>query len=233
MPLSANDSLHKETFTGCSLLHRLLIIGRGDEVLKRKEDLSPSLLSHTCTFESKHGSYKKVCFDPFSSSDRKSPNHQVTALHLAARFSSASVIKAFVQAGAKVEAQDGEQQTSLHYAARFNTCEDVIRKLIECGADVNVCDENRATPLHRAAWLNSKVVPVLAQLGAKVNILSSSNRSPLSNAAQGSFDFESKKKAVKALLTAGADPNLGEKPPLENDYVSAEMKTLIREHLSL
>ena len=121
----------------------------------------------------------------------------------------------------------------LHYAARFNTSEDVIRKLIECGADVNACDENRATPLYRAAWLNSKVVPVLAQHGAKVNILSSSNRSPLSNAAQGSYDFESKKKAVKALLTAGADPHLGDKPPLENDYVSAEMKTLIREHLSL
>ena len=67
----------------------------------------------------------------------------MTALHLAAWFSSISVIEAFVKAGAKVDPQDDGQRTPLHYAAQFNTSEDVIRKLIECGADVNACDDDQ------------------------------------------------------------------------------------------
>ena len=152
-------------------------------------------------------------------------------MHLAARFSSASVIEAFVKAGAKVDAQDDLERTPLHYAAQFNTSEDVIRKLIECGADVNACDHVQWTPLHKAAWLNRKVVPVLVQQGAKVNILSSSKHSPLYWAAK--VLSETDRNAVKALLAAGADPHLGKDLPLDNEEVSAEMKTLIRTHLSL
>ena len=158
---------------------------------------------------------------------------QVTTLHLAARFSSASVIEAFVKAGAKVDAQDGDQETPLHYAARINTSEDVIRVLIECGADVNACDEFKYTPLHEAAMFNCEVVPVLLQQGAKVNILDSSNCSPLHWAALGRYHSETNINAVKALLAAGADPHLGDDPPLDSERVSAEMKTLIRENLSL
>ena len=157
----------------------------------------------------------------------------MTALHLAARFSSASVIEAFVKAGAKVDVQDDEQRTPLHYAAEFNTSEDVIRVLIRCGADVNACDDDQWTPLHMAAWLNCEVVPVLVQQGAKVNILNSSKRSPLYFAAKGLYHSETDTNAVKALLAAGADPQLGDDPPLDSEEVSAEMKTLIRENLSL
>ena len=64
----------------------------------------------------------------------------MTALHLAARFSSASVIEAFVKAGANVNDRKDRQKTPLHYAAQFNTSEDVIRVLIECGADVSACE---------------------------------------------------------------------------------------------
>ena len=34
------------TFNGCLLLHRLLATGQGEEVLRRRQELSPSLLSH-------------------------------------------------------------------------------------------------------------------------------------------------------------------------------------------
>ena len=40
----------KQTFTNCLLLHYLLATGKGDEVLKRRQELSPSLLSHTCAW---------------------------------------------------------------------------------------------------------------------------------------------------------------------------------------
>ena len=45
------DGLKRTTFRGCLLLHRLLITGLEDVVLQRKDELSPSLLSHTCNFE--------------------------------------------------------------------------------------------------------------------------------------------------------------------------------------
>ena len=37
-------------FKDCLLLHRLLIEGKGEEVLRRRQELSPSILKHTCTF---------------------------------------------------------------------------------------------------------------------------------------------------------------------------------------
>ena len=36
------------TFTGCLLLHHLLITLRGDEVLRRRQELSQEILQHTC-----------------------------------------------------------------------------------------------------------------------------------------------------------------------------------------
>ena len=156
----------------------------------------------------------------------------MTALHLAARFSSGSVIEALVKAGAKVDARDDWQQTPLHYAAQFNTSEDMIRVLVKCGADVNACNDYQWTPLHKAAWINREVVPVLVQQGAKVNILNTSNHSPIHWAAQGQFFDKTDGEAVKALLDAGADPTLGDDPPLDDEEVEDEMKTLIRKHLS-
>jgi len=37
-----------QTFYDCLLLHRLLIEGKGEEVLRRRQELSPSILKHTC-----------------------------------------------------------------------------------------------------------------------------------------------------------------------------------------
>ena len=57
------------TFIDCLLLHRLLITGGQEDaaVLKWEDHLSPSLLSHTCTLDSKfehgHRSIKKVSIE--------------------------------------------------------------------------------------------------------------------------------------------------------------------------
>ena len=36
------------TWKDCLLLHRLLIEGKGEEVLRRRQELSPSILKYTC-----------------------------------------------------------------------------------------------------------------------------------------------------------------------------------------
>ena len=48
------------TFNDCQLLHRLLVTGHVEEVVRRKQELSPSLLSHTCQYDSIGYTLKKV-----------------------------------------------------------------------------------------------------------------------------------------------------------------------------
>ena len=36
------------TFSGCLLLHRLVITGQTAELVRRKQEIEPSTLSHTC-----------------------------------------------------------------------------------------------------------------------------------------------------------------------------------------
>ena len=93
---------------------------------------------------------------------------QVTALHLAAWFSSASVVKVFVESGAVVDARDSDQYTPLHYAARHNKSSDVIRALVKAGADIDARDKYQYTPLHYAARFNPSVVKPLIECGANV-----------------------------------------------------------------
>ena len=62
------------TFSSCLGLDRLLITGREDEVLKSKEKLSPSLLSHNCSFEDEYSlPIEKVSIDQFSPYDHNFP----------------------------------------------------------------------------------------------------------------------------------------------------------------
>ena len=51
------------TFNDCLLLHRLLTAGLGEEVQRRRQELSPSLLSHTCQLSFYGSTLKKVRLD--------------------------------------------------------------------------------------------------------------------------------------------------------------------------
>ena len=98
---------------------------------------------------------------------------QVTALHLAAQFSSARVLKALREAGAEVNAEDSEKHSLLHFAATSNTSNsDVIKTLIEAGLDVNSRDSNQQTPLQLAlSRYSADTVKALVGFGADVNVL--------------------------------------------------------------
>ena len=85
---------------------------------------------------------------------------------MAARFSSASVVEAFVKAGAKVDAQDDEQKTPLQYAAQFTSSEDVIRELSRYGSfkkvsfDQFFCSyHNSPTRLQPCTWQPGSALP--------------------------------------------------------------------------
>ena len=67
-------------------------------------------------------------------------------------------------------------------------------------------------------------MPVLIGGGCKVNLLDEYQQSPLLLAAAGSED----RSAVAALMSAAADPHLGDPSPLTHPDVSKEMKDYIR-----
>ena len=63
LPLSSPQPEFKDggyTFNDCLLLHRLLVTGHGDEVERRRQELSPSLLSHTCQYDFLGSTFNKV-----------------------------------------------------------------------------------------------------------------------------------------------------------------------------
>ena len=113
--------------------------------------------------------------------------------------------------------------TPLHLAARFESSATVVSTLIMAGGNVDALDSNQESPLHYASMWNPAVVPVLIGAGCKVNLLNYLQASPLFYAAWYSKD----RSAVAALMSAAADPHLGESPLTDSD-VSDEMKDYIR-----
>ena len=233
------------TFSNCLLLHRLLATGQEEVVLRRRKELpsqqkpastsflssfckapeacpTSPLLSHTCEYKKNNSSDNIVSvLLPYSLvllifSQVK----QVTALHLAARFTSASVVRVIVEAGADVRAVDKDyMQTPLHIAAKFNPNADVIRALVEGGAVVDArADYNdyrwkQLTPLHFAARHNPSiaVIRALVDKGADIDARDDRQWTPLHMAAS------SNPGKVKILIEKGANVNVldrGQKSPL-------------------
>ena len=113
--------------------------------------------------------------------------------------------------------------TPLHLAALFKSSTIVVSTLVQAGANVDALTSVQQSPLHLASMLNPAVVPVLIGAGCKVNLLNKFQLSPLYYAARFSKDGS----AVAALMSAAADPHLGNSP-LTDYLVSAEMKDYIR-----
>ena len=116
------------------------------------------------------------------------------------------------------------QVTPLHLACDwFKSSATVVSILVQAGTNVDALNSDQESPLHFASCENPAVVPVLIGGGCKVNLLDKAQVSPLYYAARFSKD----RSAVAALMSAAADPHLGNSP-LTSKYVSKEMKYYIR-----
>ena len=74
---------------------------------------------------------------------------EVLPLHRACEIGHLDMVATFLQTGCDINALDGNGDTALFYAIRYQH-EDVADFLIAKGADINIVDDMRVTPLLEA-----------------------------------------------------------------------------------
>lgn len=128
-------------------------------------------------------------------------------LHSAAQNGNVEIAKLLLDAGASVRVTNDRKQTPLHVAAGWGHVK-VAELLLAKGADPNAEDEQGETPLHSAAVHGRAAysIPLLIRHGAKVDTRNKEGSTPLTRAA-----LHADLATVKALLDAGADPNIAGK----------------------
>ena len=112
-----------------------------------------------------------------------------------------------LEAGANLEARDGDGYAPLHKAAEFGKSSAVVKTLLAAGANPRAQAEGNLTPLHVAAGFSHHpdvaTVTALLNAGADIEARTAVNGdTPLHLAALNS-GFPA---VVKALLKAGANP---------------------------
>jgi uncharacterized protein len=113
-------------------------------------------------------------------------------------------VRAALDAGADVDAVDGDGRTALHHAA-IDGGADVAELLLDRGADPNAMDGQQWTPLHFAAREHHvALAEMLLRRGASIDAVDSFGNTPLFRAT---FDSRGRGEMIATLLRAGADPS--------------------------
>jgi len=128
---------------------------------------------------------------------------KITPLFVAVEHGNIEIVQLLLEAGAKVNARDGEKQTPLMRLDDDSTPE-LVELLLRHGAKVNLTDnENNTALIFAADRANTEVVKALIDAGADVNVVNKNGQTALMNAA----DNDSIEK-VRMLLEAGAKTDL-------------------------
>ena len=131
--------------------------------------------------------------------NKKDPGRGQTALHHAAYFDKPVTLKALIEAGADVNAQDNQGNTPLSFATQQDNTM-IVMELIKAGADVNLARDDGATPLHLAAQHGYEgCAAVLIHAGADVHRRTDLGNTPIKLAIDNKH-----RKIAKLLRQLGA-----------------------------
>ena len=134
------------------------------------------------------------------------PTPGAPAIVEAARADDAQGARALIEAGADVNARQGDGASALHWASHRDNLA-IARLLLEAGADPNAVNDLDATPLWLAAENGSApMTELLLDAGADPNLTLAMGETPLMIAARSGAA-----ETVALLLDAGADPNAAER----------------------
>ena len=126
-----------------------------------------------------------------------------TALEHAVSHANLKMVKALLDAGADVNAEDRAGRTAL-MSLDEDATPDLVRALLDAGAEVKLRDDDGNSALaHAAARSTAEVVRRLLDAGAKINTRNDEGQTALMFAAAvGALEN------IRALVAAGADYNL-------------------------
>jgi len=103
----------------------------------------------------------------------------ISSIHVAAQMGDLGGVKALLEQGTDVNAQDDKGDTALHYAVHGGHKE-LVEFLIAKGADVNSKDKYGYSPLFSALWYENKdIIKLLVTKGADVNLKPEKDYPPL------------------------------------------------------
>ncbi|CAG0886607.1 unnamed protein product, partial [Cyprideis torosa] len=106
-------------------------------------------------------------------------DHGFSPLHWGCREGQANVVDMLMQRGARINATNRGDDTSLHLAAAHGH-RDIVQMLLKQRADVNAVNEHGNTPLHYACfWEYEEVAEQLIAGGALVSIVNRYGETPL------------------------------------------------------
>ncbi|RSM04794.1 hypothetical protein CDV31_009885 [Fusarium ambrosium] len=139
------------------------------------------------------------------------PPHDVTLVHVLARYGLTVALRKFLSQGQWVDinARDDDDQSPLHYAAdRGHTA--IVQILLAFGADVDSQDYGGVAPLHLAACRGHvPIMKLLLAKGANADLEAVDGRTPLVWAVEGKQEA-----AIKMLLEEAVDVNYEYVSPL-------------------
>lgn len=124
-----------------------------------------------------------------------------TPLHQAIKNANQRMVKALVDAGSDLSAQDHRGRTALHLACREDAVK-IVRFLLDHGANPSAVNYLQETPLHNACGKDTAIMQMLLEMGVDPN----PRRMPLGGTPLRNEIMYGQASGVRILLEAGADP---------------------------
>mmetsp|Transcript_10986 Transcript_10986/g.29335 ORF Transcript_10986/g.29335 Transcript_10986/m.29335 type:complete len:688 (-) Transcript_10986:65-2128(-) len=154
------------TRNGTVLMNMLERVLETTEIDARDVETEQTLLEYAC--REGNMSLAKLCYrrGAVLSAKTKKGETPFTIVTKAKRYDLMEFLHTY---GVKVNSQDADGMTSLHFAAQNDDLDGICR-LIEWGADVNTRDNMKRTPIHMSSSRgNIKATMLLLEMGADMN----------------------------------------------------------------
>ena len=210
---AGETTLQKSTWDGATAQTKKPLASAPDHLEKTENQWTPL---YTAIDQSRFEDAKVLLgagADPNVEVDDGYPNGRRCLIQVAVNRFNAGIIKALLDAGAKVDHVDASGQQPIHAVTEWGTPE-MLKLLLAAGAKLDAQIKGKAMdsrngdqPIHLAAIHgNTEMVKALIALGADVNAKNACGNTVVKEVVYGGCD-SNRLATLKVLLEAHADPN--------------------------